>query len=141
MERTTDTPRSPGDVGEIDWVKRAAMSIAKMVDEYTGRCWNEKGLAEFAHITERRLKRFVPPDITRLSASLAEAEAKGERRADALKGTLALIRKAQDRLSSYLCPDGSNDLTELTNDLLYMFDGPEQREIEKAARATLDPTP
>jgi hypothetical protein len=52
------TPEKPRHDGE--WVSRAAMSLAKMVDEYTHRGWNEKGLADFAHIVERRLKRFVP---------------------------------------------------------------------------------
>jgi len=39
-------------------VKRAALSIAKMVDEYTQRGWNEEGLANFALIVECRLRRF-----------------------------------------------------------------------------------
>jgi peptidoglycan hydrolase CwlO-like protein len=41
-------------------IPRAAISIAKMVDEYTRQCWNEKGLADFAFVVERRLRRFLP---------------------------------------------------------------------------------
>ena len=57
--------------------------------------------------------------------------------AEALKLTLALIRKAQDRLSLYLQPDSSGDDHECMNELLGMFDGPEQRAIESAARSAL----
>jgi hypothetical protein len=39
-------------------IKRAAASIAKMVDEFTERGWNNEGLANFATIVERRLRRF-----------------------------------------------------------------------------------
>lgn len=44
-----------------DDVSRAAMSIAKMVDEYTARRWNDEGLGNFARIVERRLRRFIRP--------------------------------------------------------------------------------
>lgn len=47
-------------------LRRAALSIAKMVDEYTQRGWNEEGLTNFALIVEKRLKRFrvsiIPPE-------------------------------------------------------------------------------
>lgn len=39
-------------------IKRAAASIAKMVDEFTARGWNDEGRANFATIVERRLRRF-----------------------------------------------------------------------------------
>lgn len=39
-------------------VKRAAASIAKMVDEFTERGWNDEGRANFATIVEHRLRRF-----------------------------------------------------------------------------------
>lgn len=55
----------------------------------------------------------------------------------ALLGTLSLIRKAQERLSSHLTPDSNGDDAECLNDLLYMFDGPEQRKIEADARMAL----
>lgn len=58
----------------------------------------------------------------------------------ALKGTLSLIRKAQDRLTDYLVPEGSDDTGELANDMLEMFDGPNQRLIEQAARNAITRT-
>jgi hypothetical protein len=57
--------------------------------------------------------------------------------ADALPELLKLIRRAQDRLTEYLCPEGSNDADECLNDMLEMFDGPEQRRVEQMARAAL----
>ena len=59
---------------------------------------------------------------------------------EALDSTLALIRKAQERLCAHLVPEGSNDDHEALNDLLYMLDGPEQREIERKARAAIHAT-
>lgn len=53
---------------------------------------------------------------------------------ESLEQTLGIIRKAQERLCSYLTPDGNDDDRECLNDLLYMFDGPEQRAIEGPAR-------
>jgi hypothetical protein len=47
----------------------------------------------------------------------------------ALEKTNQLIRKAQDVLSLYLQPDGDKD--EAIDALLYLLDGPEQREIQK----------
>lgn len=41
-------------------IDKAAESIAKMVDEYTQRGWNEEGLASFAKLVKRRLSRFWP---------------------------------------------------------------------------------
>jgi hypothetical protein len=59
----------------------------------------------------------------------------------ALLGTLGLIRRAQERLSTHLSPDSSGDDRECMNELLEMFDGPEQRRIEGAARAALSHPP
>lgn len=59
--------------------------------------------------------------------------------AESLRDTLGLIRKAQERLCAHLHPDSSGDDRECLNDLLAMFDGPEQREIEKKANAALLP--
>ena len=56
---------------------------------------------------------------------------------EALDNTLRLIRRAQDRLSMHLQPDSSDDDGEVLNELLTMFDGPEQRAVEKPARAVL----
>ena len=53
---------------------------------------------------------------------------------------LILVRRAQQRLCSYLCPEGSDDPQECMNDLLEMFDGPEQRRIEHLARAAIAKT-
>lgn len=58
---------------------------------------------------------------------------------EALQGTLGLIRKAQERLCAHLAPDSSGDDRECLSDLLAMFAGPEQREIEKKATAALMP--
>lgn len=63
-----------------------------------------------------------------------EVEIDATEAASAIDGPLSLIRKAQERLTDYLRPDGPDDDRETLNDLLYMFDGPEQREIEKQAR-------
>lgn len=41
-------------------IDKAAASIAKLVDEFTGRCWNDEGRADFARIIKRRLSRFWP---------------------------------------------------------------------------------
>ena len=57
--------------------------------------------------------------------------------AEATAELLRLIRRAQDRLTDYLCPEGSDDADECMNDLLEMFDGPEQRRIENLARNAL----
>ena len=43
--------------GEID---ACAMSIARLVDEWTDRGWNDIGRAKFARLVVRRLKRFWP---------------------------------------------------------------------------------
>ena len=66
----------------------------------------------------------------RLKALVAEL-------AGALDATLRLIRRTQDRLSMHLQPDSCGDDGEVLNELLTMFDGPEQRAIEKPARAVL----
>ena len=57
--------------------------------------------------------------------------------AEALRGTLGLIRTAQERLCTYLRPDTSDDPQECLNDLLELLDGPRQQAIEKPARAAL----
>lgn len=41
-------------------IEKAAESIAKMVDEYTDRGWNDEGRAQFAKLVKRRLSRFWP---------------------------------------------------------------------------------
>ena len=56
---------------------------------------------------------------------------------EALSNTLGLIRCAQNRLSMHLQPDSRGDDGEVLNVLLEIFDGPEQRAIEKPARAIL----
>jgi hypothetical protein len=43
-------------------IDKAAESIAKMVDEYTDRGWNDAGRARFARVVKRRLSRFWPQD-------------------------------------------------------------------------------
>jgi hypothetical protein len=64
------------------WVKREAVSrasasIAEMVDEYTGRCWNDEGRANFALIVEQRLKRFLSarPSLTGPEQATREGDA------------------------------------------------------------------
>lgn len=42
-----------------DEIKRAAASVARMVDEYTDRGWNDEGRDNFALIVEKRLRRFI----------------------------------------------------------------------------------
>lgn len=96
----------------------------------TGKQMNPKGLRLIAHVLARRNSLAEDEANARLIAAAPELYA-------SLRATLALIRKAQDRLCSYLEPEGSDDLAELTNDLLGMFDGPEQRAIEKPARAAI----
>ena len=54
-----------------------------------------------------------------------------------LEGTLTLIRKAQERLSLHLQPDSHGNDVETMNELLNMFDGPEQRAVENNARAAI----
>ena len=56
---------------------------------------------------------------------------------EALKGTLSLIRQAQEKLCEYLRPDCSDDEREYIETLLEMFDGPEQRQLEINAGAAL----
>ena len=51
---------------------------------------------------------------------------------------LGLIRKAQERLCEHLHPDSCGDDHECMNDMLTMFDGPEQRDIEKQALAAIN---
>lgn len=63
--------------------------------------------------------------------------AENERLREALAGTLGLIRKAQERLCAHLHPDSSGDDHECLDDMLEIFDGPKQREIEKAARSAM----
>lgn len=46
----------------------------------------------------------------------------------------ALIRRAQDKLSRWLEPDNGHDERECMEELLEMFDGPEQRRIQSAWR-------
>lgn len=46
----------------------------------------------------------------------------------------ALITQTQERLTAWLCPDGAHDERECMNELLEMFDGPRQREIQSAWR-------
>lgn len=41
-------------------IDKAAESIAKMVDEWTQRGWNEEGRMAFAKAVKRRLSRFWP---------------------------------------------------------------------------------
>lgn len=56
----------------------------------------------------------------------------------ALADLNALVTKAQNILSAYLQPDGDTD--EAVNSLLYLLDGPEQRQIQGAARDALAKT-
>ena len=56
--------------------------------------------------------------------------------AEALQKNQHLVRKAQEILTSYLIPDG-RDKDEAIDALLYLLDGPEQREVQQAARAAL----
>ena len=81
---------------------------------------------------------------TRAAIALARQE-KARADADALAGalhaTLGLIRKAQEMLCDYLCPDSTGDPDGTMNRLLSLFDGPEQREIESDARQALASRP
>ena len=82
----------------------------------------------------------VASEITKRLQAEARADA-AEALLDESRGHIAellgLVRNAQERLCEYLTPDGSNDDREAMNDLLYMFDGPEQRTIENPARVFL----
>ena len=82
---------------------------------------------EFPH---RRVNRAESEANARLIAASPELLA-------GLQGALKLIRDAQELLCAYLHPDSAMDDRETMNKLLYMFDGPEQRAIEKPARAAI----
>ena len=49
----------------------------------------------------------------------------------------ALITRVQEKLSLWLHPDSAHDERECMNELLEIFDGPEQRRIQAAWRAAI----
>lgn len=56
VPKDTDIARSK-DAGDIC---AAAMSVARLVDEWCERGWNGEGRAHFAKLVERRLRRYWP---------------------------------------------------------------------------------
>jgi hypothetical protein len=58
-EKMSSAPMRSKSAENID---KCALSVASMVDEWTQRGWNEQGLAEFAGLVKRRLRRFWPAD-------------------------------------------------------------------------------
>lgn len=56
---------------------------------------------------------------------------------DALKKQTAMIRKAQDVLSEYMTPDGSDDADECINRILAILDCKEEYSINALARAAI----
>jgi hypothetical protein len=56
---------------------------------------------------------------------------------EALRGLCSLVTKLQERAAGYL-PEGEPDA--FINDVLELLDGPEQRRVQRAARALLNET-
>jgi hypothetical protein len=54
---------------------------------------------------------------------------------EALRGLCGLLTRLQERAASYL-PEG--DTEHFINDVLELLDGPEQRRVQRAARALLN---
>ena len=58
--------------------------------------------------------------------------------AEAVRELDALIRKAQAILETYLQPDSGVDEKQTLKALIELFDGPEQRRVQAAARRALE---
>ena len=58
--------------------------------------------------------------------------------ADAVRELDTLIRKAQTILETYLRPDSGVDERQTLDALIELFDGPEHRKVQAAARRALE---
>lgn len=116
----------------LQFLNHAKSDITALLAENEGL---EKRVAELES-SELTMARTVE----RLGICVGEQRALIAELGAGLKGTLGLIRRAQETLCSYLIPDSGQDDAETLNIMLEMFDGPTQREIESKARTALTPT-